>query len=77
MASWHNNAIMLAISLTIACSRLGIYIFGLRAHPVRGESHIERNTAGDVTTPHRLAKFPNHDFRVFECQTFQILCRSE
>ena len=27
-----------------------IYIFVLRAHPVRGESHNERNTAGEVAT---------------------------
>jgi len=26
------------------------YIFVLRAHPVRGESHIQRNTAGEVAT---------------------------
>ena len=28
-----------------------IYIFVLRAHPVRGESHNQRNTTGDVATP--------------------------
>jgi len=42
--------IMLAISLTIACSR---YIYNraiLHAHPVRGESHIQRNTTGEVAT---------------------------
>jgi len=27
-----------------------IHIFVLRAHPVRGESHNERNTAGEVAT---------------------------
>ena len=40
---------MLAISLTIACSR---YTYGaiLPAHSVRGESHNERNTTGEVAT---------------------------
>ena len=39
-----------AISLTIACSR---YIYNgvvLHAHPVRGESHNQRNTTGEVAT---------------------------
>ena len=54
--------VMLAISLTIACSR---YIYNgviLRAHPIRGESHSNRNTSREVATtsppfynePHRL-----------------------
>jgi len=30
-----------------------------------------------LVMPQRLAKFPNHNFWVFECQTFQILCRPE
>jgi len=37
-----------AISLTIACSP---YVYNgviLRAHPVRGESHNQRNTTGEV-----------------------------
>jgi len=41
---------MLVISLTIACSR---YIYNdaiLHAHPVRGESHDQRNTTGEVAT---------------------------
>jgi len=41
---------MLAISFTIACSR---YIYNgviLDAHPVRGESHNQRNTTGEVAT---------------------------
>ena len=45
-----NNIIMLAISLTIACLR---YIYNgviLHAHPVRGESHNQRNTTGEVAT---------------------------
>jgi len=39
---------MLAISLTIACSRYIYYGVILHAHPVRGESHNQRNTAGEV-----------------------------
>jgi len=42
--------IMLAISLTIACSH---YIYNgviLHAHPVPGESHNQRNTTGEVAT---------------------------
>jgi len=40
---------MLAICLTIACSR---YTYGviLHAHPVLGESHNQRNTTGVVAT---------------------------
>jgi len=41
---------MLAISLTIACSR---YVYNgviLHAHPVRGESHNQRNVNGEVAT---------------------------
>jgi len=33
----------------IACSRY-IYMCVLRAHPVRGESHIQRNANGEVAT---------------------------
>jgi len=40
--------IMLAISLTIACSRFIYHGFILRAHLVRGESHNQRNTTGEV-----------------------------
>jgi len=42
--------IMLAISLTVACSR---YIYNgviLHAHPVRGESHNQCNTTAEVAT---------------------------
>ena len=41
---------MLAISLTIACSRYTYDGVILRAHPVRGESHNQRNTTGEVAT---------------------------
>ena len=41
---------MLAISLTIACSRYTYDGVILHAHPVRGESHIQRNTTGEVAT---------------------------
>ena len=52
-APWQQATIeiMLAISLTIVCS---IYIYNgviLHAHPVRGESHNQRNTTGEVATP--------------------------
>jgi len=41
---------MLAISLTIACSRCRHDGVILHAHPVRGESYNERNTTGEVAT---------------------------
>jgi len=41
---------MLAIFLTIACSRYICYGVILHAHPVRGESHNQRNTTGEVAT---------------------------
>jgi len=41
---------MLAISLTIACSRFLYNGFILHAHSVRGESHNQRNTTGEVAT---------------------------
>jgi len=41
---------MLAISLTIACSRYTYDGVNLHAHPVRGESHNQRNTTGEVAT---------------------------
>jgi len=41
---------MLAISLTIACSRFIYNGFILHAHHVRGESHNQRNTTGEVAT---------------------------
>ena len=41
---------MLAISLTVACSRHTYEGVILPAHPVRGESHNQRNTTGDVAT---------------------------
>jgi len=42
--------IMLAISLIIACSRCIYNGVILHAHPVRGESHNQRNAIGDVAT---------------------------
>jgi len=41
---------MLAISLTIACSRYTYNGVILHAHPVRGESYNQRNTTGKVAT---------------------------
>jgi len=51
-APWQQATIqiMLAICLTIACSR---YVYNgviLHAHAVRGESHNQRNTTGEVAT---------------------------
>ena len=51
-APWQQATIeiIFAISLTIACSR---YIYNgviLHAHPVRGESHNQRNATGEVAT---------------------------
>jgi len=42
--------IMLAISLTIACSRCTYDGVILHAHPVRGESHNQRKTTGEFAT---------------------------
>jgi len=42
--------IMLAISLTIACSRYTYDGVILHAHPVRGESHNQHNTTREVAT---------------------------
>jgi len=41
---------MLAISLTIAFSRYKHNGVILHGHPVRGESHNQRNTTGEVAT---------------------------
>ena len=41
---------MLAISLTVACSRYTCNGVILHAHPVRGESYNQRNTTGEVAT---------------------------
>ena len=51
-APWQQatNEIMLAISLTIACSRYTYDGVILPAHPVRGESHNQRNTTRKVAT---------------------------
>jgi len=48
-APWQQATIeiMLAISLTIACSRYIYNGFILHAHPVRDESHNQRNTTGE------------------------------
>jgi len=51
-APWQQATIeiMLAISLTTACSRYTYDGVILAAHPVRGESHNQRNTTGEVAT---------------------------
>jgi len=43
---------MLTISLTTACSRYTYNGVIIHAHPVRGESHIQRNTTREVATPY-------------------------
>jgi len=49
---------MLAISLTVACLRYRYDGVILHAHPVRGESHNQRNTTREVATlPHELKIF--------------------
>jgi len=55
-APWQQatTEIMLAISLTIACSRYKYNGVILHAHPVRGESHNQRNTTGEVATIERF-----------------------
>jgi len=65
-APWQQATIeiMLAISLTIACSRKIYYGVILHAHPVRDESHI------NTTPPERLQQHPllfttNHTDRMF------------
>jgi len=48
--SQYRQSFHVAMPLTIACSR---YIHNgvvLHAHPVRGESHKQRNTTGEVAT---------------------------
>jgi len=51
-APWQQATIeiMLAISLTIACSRYTYDGVILHAHPVRGESYNQHNTTGEVAT---------------------------
>ena len=55
-APWQQATIeiMFAISLTISCSRFIYYGVILHAHPVRGESHKQRNTTGEVATSQKL-----------------------
>jgi len=51
-APWQQATIeiMLAISRTVACSHYTYNGVILHAHPVRGESHNQRNTTGEVAT---------------------------
>jgi len=41
---------MLAISVTVAFSRYTYDSVILHAHPIRGESHNQRNASGEVAT---------------------------
>ena len=45
-APWQQATIEITLSLLVRAT----YIFVLRAHPVRGESHNQRNTTGEVAT---------------------------
>ena len=51
---------MLAISLTVGCSRYTYDGVILHAHPVRGESHNQRNTTGEVATAPKLFVISSH-----------------
>jgi len=59
--------IMLAIPLTIACSRFIHNAFILHAHPVRGESHNQRNTTGKVATKENLIETPTQTLKNIVC----------
>jgi len=69
---------MLTISLTIACSR---YIYDgviLHAHPVRGESHNQRNTTGEVATePFRWNVNPKYLYSFFSGRRVPFCRRKE
>jgi len=76
-APWQQATIeiMLAISLIIACSR---YIYNgvvFHAHPVRGESHNQRNATGEVATLPQAAESV-HSFGNYPHGTisFFVLC---
>jgi len=43
---------------TIACSRYRYNSVILNAHPVRGESHDQRNTTGEIATVSRCFRLP-------------------
>jgi len=45
-APWQQATIEITLSLLVRAT----YIFALRAHPVRGESHNQRNTTGEFAT---------------------------
>jgi len=47
---WYRKSFQVAIPLTIACSRYTYDGVILHAHPVRGESHNQRNITGEVAT---------------------------
>jgi len=67
--------IMLAISLTIACSRYVYIGIIIHAHPVRDESHIQRNATGKVATVSRRA--PNIHYVKISTSRSAGLKRSE
>jgi len=74
-APWQQatTEIMLAISLTIACSRYIYYGVILHAHPVRGESHNQRNTTGEVATNALLPSGQRKAWYTKPCKRSSIL----
>ena len=55
----------------IVCSRRVYISVVLRTHPVRGESHIQRNTTGKVATAPILMQVLKSDYKPFPL----IACR--
>jgi len=53
----HSIGIALLLLVRATC----IYIIVLRAHPVRGESHIQRNATGEVATGYIVIHFAYGD----------------
>ena len=54
-----------AISLIIACSHHVYVSVVLRTHPVRDESHIQRNNTGKVATASILMQILKSDYKPF------------
>jgi len=50
VATSNNRGFTLCDRSLIACLHQIYMVVGIRAHPVRGESHIQRNANGEVAT---------------------------
>jgi len=72
-APWQQATIeiMLAISLTIACSRYTYDGVILHAHPVRRESYNQRNATGEVATQLEMMNTAKHTRVKSYCGCFQ------